>query len=299
LKALVLNADDFGHDPAINAAVAQAHSRGLLTSTSLMMNGARVNEAIEFAKAHPALGVGIHLCLVDGPALKPHNAPLSVNGNLPASPLALCRLLFAQPSQMETAIRSELRAQIESFRASGLAPSHCDTHMHAHLHPRICRIVAELAREFQIPFVRAPVDTLRSVFSGRARLASKFFRWALFGFFARRARAILRAAGCSTAKRSVGAIDPGHLNERFVTSCVTHLGPGVTEIFGHPALDPSPEARARQAGYDHAGELAALCSSRLASLIELRGVRLVNFHALARSSAVDLTGQLGSLRAHE
>jgi hypothetical protein len=34
---LVVNADDFGRTEAINAAVAQAHARGILTSASLMV----------------------------------------------------------------------------------------------------------------------------------------------------------------------------------------------------------------------------------------------------------------------
>ena len=37
MKLLIPNADDFGFDPAINAAIAQAHTQGLLTSASLLV----------------------------------------------------------------------------------------------------------------------------------------------------------------------------------------------------------------------------------------------------------------------
>ena len=45
MKWLVINADDFGLDPAVNAAVRQAHTTGLLTSASLLVTGPAVAAA--------------------------------------------------------------------------------------------------------------------------------------------------------------------------------------------------------------------------------------------------------------
>ncbi len=65
-RRLIVNADGFGCSHAINQAVLQAHREGILTSASLMVNGRAFDEAVELARAHPRLGVGLHLGLVCG-----------------------------------------------------------------------------------------------------------------------------------------------------------------------------------------------------------------------------------------
>lgn len=66
MKKLIVNADDFGLHPAINAGIIKGCRDGFITSTSLMCSGAAFDDAVLQAKATPALGVGIHLTLVGG-----------------------------------------------------------------------------------------------------------------------------------------------------------------------------------------------------------------------------------------
>src|ERR1051326_7473123 len=71
-RRLIVNADDFGASQSINAAVIDAHPRGILTTASLMVNGKAAEEAVELAKVNPRLGVGLHLSLCCGTsALRP------------------------------------------------------------------------------------------------------------------------------------------------------------------------------------------------------------------------------------
>lgn len=133
MKLLVTNADDFGFDPAINAAVAQAHTHGILTSASLMINAPHAAEAIAFARAHPGLGVGLHLCL---------------------------------PS-------ASWRGQLEAFLRTGLTPTHLDTHQHVHLLPGLMEKMAGLANEFGIRFVRAPMEPLTRLPGDMARTLAR------------------------------------------------------------------------------------------------------------------------------
>lgn len=65
-EKLIVNADDFGLHPAINAGIIKGCRDGFITSTSLMCSGAAFDDAVLQAKATPALGVGIHLTLVGG-----------------------------------------------------------------------------------------------------------------------------------------------------------------------------------------------------------------------------------------
>src|SRR2546426_10738868 len=65
-RRLIVNADDFGRSAEINTAVIRAHSEGVLTTASLMVNEEGFEEAVDLARLHPALGVGLHLTLVCG-----------------------------------------------------------------------------------------------------------------------------------------------------------------------------------------------------------------------------------------
>jgi hopanoid biosynthesis associated protein HpnK len=280
VKLLVINADDFGLDPAVNAAVAKGHTEGVLTSASLMVNAPHVDKAAAFAKSHPQLGVGIHLCLVDGRPVSGASeieALVDGQGNLPRGPFELSRML-RRDERVAAAIEVELRAQIQKFTSTGLKPTHLDSHMHTHMHPRILPIVATLARENGIAYVRAPVEPLaRSLRCNAERLPRKLARWLVFASLGARSKRVLRQAGLRTADQSIGVLDAGHVTEPFLTAYLPLLPDGLTEIFMHPAAEASVTLATTQHGYENVAELAALCSSRVRELIDRSGIRLTNF----------------------
>src|SRR5262245_24357839 len=63
-RYLIVNADDYGLSPGLNAGVLAAHREGLVTSTSLMANQPWAAEAV--AAAPDTLGLGLHLNLTAG-----------------------------------------------------------------------------------------------------------------------------------------------------------------------------------------------------------------------------------------
>lgn len=71
MNSLIVTADDFGSALEINEAVELAHRDGILTGASLMVSGAAAMDAVQRAGRLPALGVGLHLVLVDGRATAP------------------------------------------------------------------------------------------------------------------------------------------------------------------------------------------------------------------------------------
>jgi predicted glycoside hydrolase/deacetylase ChbG (UPF0249 family) len=105
---LVVNADDFGYSRGINRGIAEAHDRGIVTSTSLMVNAPQVAEAAALARTRPALSVGIHVNFTN-------------EGD---------RLVeFTDPA----ACRAELERQLARFEAlMGRPPTHLDSHQHVH-----------------------------------------------------------------------------------------------------------------------------------------------------------------------
>jgi len=75
-RRLVVTADDFGLSVPVNEAIDGAHRSGILTAASLMVGGSACADAVERARKLPALGVGLHVVLVNGrPVLPPESVP--------------------------------------------------------------------------------------------------------------------------------------------------------------------------------------------------------------------------------
>jgi len=64
MKTLI-NADDFGFTHGINMGVVEVFNRGIVTSSTIMVNMPLVDEAFELAKKH-RIQVGIHHNITHG-----------------------------------------------------------------------------------------------------------------------------------------------------------------------------------------------------------------------------------------
>src|SRR5437588_6327908 len=60
MKYLIVNGDDFGASHGINRGIVEAHQRGILTSTSLLVDTPWSQEAASLVRAAPDLSVGLH-----------------------------------------------------------------------------------------------------------------------------------------------------------------------------------------------------------------------------------------------
>ena len=65
---IIINADDFGLNSAVNEAVLASAESGILSSATVMANMPGFFEATRGALSYPRLGVGVHLNLI-GPVL--------------------------------------------------------------------------------------------------------------------------------------------------------------------------------------------------------------------------------------
>jgi len=66
VRRLIVNADDFGFTAGINRGIVESHTRGIVTSCTLMANGRAFDDAVRLAKSFPRLSVGCHVVLIDG-----------------------------------------------------------------------------------------------------------------------------------------------------------------------------------------------------------------------------------------
>ena len=279
MKKLIITADDFGLDRAVNDAVEAGHSRGVLTAASLMVTGAAAEDAVARAKRLPRLGVGLHLVLVDGtPALPPGQIPDLVDGSgkFPKNAVATGIRIFCSGAARRQAA-AEIRAQLEAFRSTGLPLDHVNAHHHFHLHPVVQRVLIELAPEFGIKAVRVPFEPRQAAAQADGHRAW-FAAGILEGQFALLLRRRLDAAGIAHNDHIFGLADSGAMTGERVRRYLEVLPEGVSEIYLHPATRP---VAAYPAHYLSRGEYEALIDPRGASALARRGIALLPFAGLA------------------
>jgi predicted glycoside hydrolase/deacetylase ChbG (UPF0249 family) len=135
-RRVIVNADDFGLTLGINRGVAEAHERGVLTSTSLMMSAPAAHDAIKLSRDLPRLGLGLHV----------------VAGN----------------EMSASDWQEELERQLREFQALvGAAPTHLDSHHNVHLHDHALPAFVSAARRLGIPLRGHSPARLISSFYGR------------------------------------------------------------------------------------------------------------------------------------
>lgn len=243
MKGIVITADDFGADIAVNEAVERAHLEGILTAASLMVAGPAAADAIERARRMPKLGVGLHLVLTDGKAiLPPEQIPALVDseGNFRTS---MVRSAFdiARSSATKAQLRAEIEAQFVAFAATGLPLDHVNTHKHFHLHPHIAEIIIEVGKPYGMRAMRVPRD----------RKSPMIMEW-LSKRLARR----LSSAGILANRQVYGLAASGKFDKLRMQRVLSKLPNGLSELYCHPAtLDSFPGSAP---GYHYLDELEAL-----------------------------------------
>ena len=150
MKRLIINSDDYGRTPEISRGIRDAHLRGVVTSTTCMMNISTTAEDIRVAlRETPSLGLGVHLVLTMGDPISAPEAVPSItdeNGHF----FKYRPLLEKAPRLNIDDVKKEWRVQIEAFvRAAGRGPTHLDSHHHSsYFSPELFRAMLELAREY-------------------------------------------------------------------------------------------------------------------------------------------------------
>lgn len=139
---LIVNADDFGLSRGQNYGIIEACRRGIVTSTTALVNGEAVEHAAQLSRDVPALGVGMHFVLTLGMPLSPMPG-LTRDGQLGKWIWELAE----QDALPLEEITRELDCQFNRFvDVFGKEPTHIDSHHHVHMIPAIFPLVAEFAR---------------------------------------------------------------------------------------------------------------------------------------------------------
>jgi hopanoid biosynthesis associated protein HpnK len=287
VKNLIVNADDLGWTEGVNRGIAEAHRNGIVTSTSLLANGAAFVLAVEMARTTPGLGVGVHLNLSDGPPVAaPELVTTLVNdeGVFDGGPESLL-LRMARRALVATEVEEEWDAQIRKVRDVGIAPTHLDGHKHVHMLPGLFEIALRLAKRHGIGAIRVSHEesTLRTALaSGEKQNAGVVMRQGVqargLKLLARDAREMAERAGIATADYFCGIAQTGELTHEGVEQLLKNLPEGTTELMCHPGyVDSDLEKSATRLQDSRRVEVEILTDTRIRNLVASQGIRLIDY----------------------
>lgn len=115
-KYLIVNADDFGYSNGINKGIIDAHTNGIVTSTSVMVDAIAADEAKDLTK-FPNLSIGLHFEVKE-----------VVN------------------------VKAELERQIDKFVSIvGRQPTHLDSHKKHTTTEGIKEVLQEYSKKLNVP----------------------------------------------------------------------------------------------------------------------------------------------------
>jgi predicted glycoside hydrolase/deacetylase ChbG (UPF0249 family) len=284
MKQLIVNADDLGLSPGVNRGILEAHRRGIITSTTVMVNQraapSGVDQALDDA---PDLGLGLHLTLTEGrPVSPPDRVPSLVDGDGCFYSIRewADRLFSFRPDD----IRREIEAQVDRFVGlAGRPPDHLDAHHHAsYLHPAGLETMLTVARRYNIPMrsggthgpFEEALDTLKGWMPTLADSAARQVAEELAAVLAEK-----------PAPFWPTRLEMGFHGERATLGdllvFLTTLPDGITEIVCHPGYvdDQLAGSRYRE---PRESELACLTNTATLECVKAEGIQLIAFGDVPR-----------------
>jgi chitin disaccharide deacetylase len=286
LRRLIINADDFGFTSGVNRAIIEAHTRGIVTSSTLMANGPAFGEAVEMAKALPDLSVGCHVVLIDGePVLDPSRIATITDSRRFRDRLKTfaARALTGRMNARE--IETEASAQIQKIQSAGIAVSHVDTHKHTHIFPQVLRPLLRAARDCGVRALRNPFGPRFPLRSSqlltRPNLWTRFAEIRILSRFAGQFRRAVDREGFVTPDGTLGIEVTGSLDETLFQAIARSIPDGTWEFVCHPGYNDAELATAKtRLRESRELELRVLTMPTARELLLREGVQLTSYREL-------------------
>jgi len=290
VRRLIVNADDFGFTAGVNRAIVEAHTRGIVTSSTLMANGRAFEDAVRLARTVPRLSVGCHVVLIDGePVLDAAHLPTLAVADSGGARFRDGLISFAfralagrlDPGEIE----AEARAQIRKLRAAGIDVSHVDTHKHTHLFPAVLRPLLRAARACGVHAVRNPFGPRTPLKSSelltRPNLWTRYAEVRILRTLARKFRDTAQREGMATPDGTLGIVVTGTLDEKLFRAIAEIIPEGTWEFVCHPGYNDddlkSVSTRLRES---RETELRVLTMPEARALLLNQGIELISYRDL-------------------
>jgi chitin disaccharide deacetylase len=254
---LIVMADDFGANHAVNEGTLNAFKKGVVTTTNVIVPAAWLPEAAAMAKQHPGLDVGIHIALTSEWELykwRPLTRPKTlVDRDGFFFPMVWKNPRFPEGSSLQESgldlaeVEAELRAQIELARRKIPRVSYLWPHMaFSGLRSELRLLVDRLGKEYKIPNFQTVIDAM----------GVKFL-----------------AAG-------YGGQDPPEVKADKLITALETLGPGTWLMVDHASLDSDEMRSMSHVGYDwvardRSGNMKMWMDAGVQAILKKRGIELI------------------------
>lgn len=293
VRRLIVNADDFGFTSGVNRAIVEAHTQGVVTSSTLMANGPAFAAATQLARTLPSLSVGCHVVLIDGePILGAEQLP-SLTTRTPAPRFRDGLMTFAARAfadKMKTdEIVAEAEAQIRKIQAAGIAVTHFDTHKHTHLFPSILRPLLRAAANCGVRAVRNPFEPdlplLSKQLLERPNLWVRYAEVRSLRRFGGKFREAVEREGFITPDGTLGVVVTGVLDESLFRAIAHSIPEGTWEFVCHPGHnDADLQAGRTRLRESRETELRVLTLPTAREALAREGVELISYHDLVSTT---------------
>ena len=288
MRKLIVNADDFGLTAGVNRAIVETHIGGVVSSATLMANGARFEEAVTAARSAPNLSVGCHVVLVDG-------TPVSPPGTLDT----LLAIRSAEPDKFYSSLSAfaaramlggfdrdqlvaEVTAQIRKIQATGLQVTHLDTHKHAHIFPEILAALLRAARICGVRAIRNPIVPVKAIharqFKDKPHLWKRYGQVRVLHTFSGQFHQRTKRAGVVTPDGVLGVIETGSVGISLLRQTLASLPEGTWELVCHPGYNDADLRAARTRLLDaREEERRLLTSAELRQFLDEQKIRVISY----------------------
>ena len=273
-RVLITHIDDMGFCHAANQASLQCLTQGSATCASILVNAPWFQEAAMIANDNPEFDLGVHLTLTAEypsfrwPALStrdPASGLLDASGYLWATREDAIRHVTVDAAE------TEMRAQIDRALEAGIDVTHIDTHMGSVVHPKFLAGYLGLAAEYQIPAFLPKITRNRLEAIGEGEMAADYLE-------------ILELV----QQEKIPTLDDilietmVPLDEKlgFYKNLISKIGPGLTHLLFHPAVDGEELAAIADTHVSRNADFEAFSDQRLRDFAEAQGIHLIGYREL-------------------
>jgi len=249
MKKIIINGDDFGLTEGCSKGIIKALKDGILTNTTVMINMPEALSSIELAKKNGITEMGLHLTLTCG-------QPISEIGEV-SSLVDNHGKFYKRRNQLFPKIkleevRIEFENQVKAFLNTGLKLINLDSHHHVHMYDGVRKIVADLAKSYEVP-LRSPDETTKKYLLNNAIKTTDYFSMEFYGE--------------NTSVENLKGI-------------IEDFPDGTIEIMTHPAYLDESLIQISSYNTNREKELETLLNNDLRKWLNKKGIKLISFGEL-------------------
>jgi len=258
MKKLIINADDFGLSEGINNGIVDCYRKAIVTDISIIPDSEAYEHAVNLARKNNIKNIGVHILFGE-------------KGDLSKKYYRFPWKYFLG-SMKDSEINQKIKNQISKIKNDGFNITHIDSHQHIHIVPKILNICLNLAKEFDIGFIRFPSEAaIYNILDIKNTIRTLFLK-----------------SMCAVSKRILiknnikyndyfyGQFYSGNLDSKKLSRIIADIKDGIAELSCHPGY-LTEEIKQKYPWHRNCeNELRALLDSHFLSEIKKRDIKLIS-----------------------